>query len=150
MSRVKHNPDDEGEETSEGIYYLIWMKDVWFFYPVVGHVAHHAVWREKVAPMLAEVYGVELDHRLLIPWRSMPRGRIRQDGKSWVIEHGNDTDGLYNMRELISEIVSAFGLTKEHRLGLVRADYWDHEEMLAGHQMMIQKVTGNIKGYPQE
>jgi hypothetical protein len=149
-TRVNADTWVKAPHPSAGIFYVVCNPQGWGIYPYrfdrFPEIGHPEFWETVVAPVLARRWRPnnpprfrELEAKLLNHPYGLPRGRIAEVGRQFVVYHGNDFSGLVER----DQIEGAFDIQKR-----CRWQFDDHERCLTADKDEVRAHLGIKGGWP--
>jgi len=136
-----------GEGSTEGIWYYVYLKPDWDLMIERSADAQHVnYWKEKVVPLLLDWYKLDESFRIKLSGLSaaFPRGRVLADDGRHGIYHGDDFPRGLRLEGEIKRIISGFGLSRYQILKKVDVRFEPHEQMERSQKTKLQKIIGKV------
>ena len=143
---------------SVGPFYLLYLKPNWMLIAKPAAIeadtlGHPEFWRSLCVEFLAPHYAIKSERRIKALSElcyAMPRGRCAMllqkrstAPKKWAIYNGGDFSAWIRIKAQ-NQIIRAFGLESENKLGNVAFVSDEHEVMQADDQLRIQRIIGPV------
>lgn len=130
------------ERPKTGVFYLVpdlksGKYTIYSEFSENGEEALHLMLWDSIVDLLRRRFRDKSVANLEDYYRGLPRGRIIDNGDSWIVAWGKDFPDTYK-----SDIVSEFNLGDAQSIGKVSWEFQNHETMQANDKRNVEKSLG--------